>query len=75
MTNLKQLSKIKNLLIDAKQISVGIEDLNLTSKLDMAMYNFIEAYNVEEKRLRSQGLDTSLVTRLNGNDILLMIRD
>jgi hypothetical protein len=67
MTTLKQLSKIKNLLIDAKQMSVGIEDLNLTSKLDMAMYNFIEAYDAEENRLRSQGK--------NGNDILSMIRD
>lgn len=67
MTNLKQLSRIKNLLIDAKTTSIGIENLNLTTKLDMAMYNFIEAYELEEARLRSEGKD--------GNDILLMIRD
>lgn len=67
MNTLKQLSKVKNLLIDAKEISVGIEDLNLTSKLDMAMYNFIEAYDSEVAKLRSEGKD--------GNDLLLMIRD
>ena len=66
MTTLKQLSKIKNLLIDAKTTSIGIENLNLSTKLDMAMYNFIEAYELEESRLRSEGKD--------GNDILLMIR-
>ena len=66
MTTLKQLSKIKNLLIDAKTTSIGIENLNLSTKLDMAMYNFIEAYELEEARLRSEGKD--------GNDILLMIR-
>jgi hypothetical protein len=67
MTSLKQLSKIKNLLIDAKTNSIGIENLNLTTKLDMAMYNFIQAYELEEAKLRSEGKD--------GNDILLMIRD
>ena len=66
MTTLKQLSKIKNLLMDAKTTSIGIENLNLTTKLDMAMYNSIEAYELEEARLRSEGKD--------GNDILLMIR-
>lgn len=66
MNNLKQLSIIKKLLIDAKATSRGIEDFNLTSKLDVAMYNFIEAYELEEKKLRSEGKD--------GNDILLMIR-
>ena len=67
MSTLKQLSIIKNLLMDAKLTSTGIEDLNLTTKLDMAMYNFIEAYELEESRLRSEGK--------NGDDLLLMIRN
>jgi hypothetical protein len=67
MSTIKQLSKIKNLLIDAKEASLSIEDLNLTAKLDAAMYNFIDAYDVEEFRLRSEGK--------NGNDLLLMIRE
>ena len=67
MKKLKQLSKIKNLLLDASCLSSGIDDLNLTSKLDMAMYNFINAYELEEKKLRNEGKD--------GNDILLIIRD
>jgi hypothetical protein len=67
MNNLKQLSIIKNLLMDAKITSYGIEDLKLTTKLDIAMYNFMQAYDSEVARLRSKGKD--------GNDILLMIRD
>ena len=67
MNNLKQLSIIKNLLMDAKITSYGIEDLELTTKLDIAMYNFMQAYDSEVVRLRSKGKD--------GNDILLMIRD
>lgn len=67
MTTLKQLSKIKNLLIDAKHTAVSLEDLHLTSKLDVAMTNFIEAYEKEENRLLSQGK--------NYNDILMMIRE
>jgi len=67
MKKLKQLSKIKNLLLDASCLASGIDDLNLTSKLDMAMYNFINAYELEEKKLRNEGKD--------GNDILLIIRD
>jgi hypothetical protein len=67
MTTIKQLSKIKNLLIDAKHASASIEDLSLTTKLDVAMYNFLEAYELEEARLRSEGKD--------GSDILLMIRN
>jgi hypothetical protein len=67
MTTLKQLSKIKNLLIEAKLMSSGLEDLNLTTKLDMAMDNFIEAYKLEESKARLEGKD--------GNDILLMLRD
>lgn len=67
MTTIKQLSKIKNLLIDAKEASASIEDLSLTTKLDVAMYNFLEAYDLEEARLRAEGKD--------GNDLLLMIRD
>ena len=67
MTNLKQLSKIKNLLIDAKLAFEGIDDMALETKLDMAMYNFIKAYDDEEAKLRADGKD--------GNDILLIIRD
>ena len=67
MNNLKQLSIIKNLLMDAKITSYGIEDLELTTKLDIAMYNFMQEYDSEVARLRSEGKD--------GNDILLMIRD
>jgi hypothetical protein len=67
MTTIKQLSKIKNLLIDAKMASVGIESMELNTKLDIALYNFIEAYDSEAARLRSEGK--------NGNDLLLMIRD
>ncbi len=66
MTTIKQLSEIKNLLIDAKHKSIGLESTVLNTKLDMAMYNFIQAYELEESRLRSEGKD--------GNDILLMIR-
>ena len=53
--------------MDAKITSYGIEDLELTTKLDIAMYNFMQAYDSEVVRLRSKGKD--------GNDILLMIRD
>jgi len=67
MNTLKQLSKVKNLLIDAKEASVGVESMELNTKLDMALYNFIEAYDSEVARLRSEGK--------NGNDLLLMIRD
>ena len=67
MTTLKQLYKIKNLLMDAKTTSIGIENLHLTSKLDRAMIHFTKAYEEEEARLRSKGKD--------GNDIVLMIRD
>jgi len=69
MSNIKQLSKIKNLLIDAKIASRGIDnlELELESKLDMAMYNFIKAYELEEAKLRAEGK--------NGNDLVLMLRD
>tara|TARA_R110001606_G_scaffold381459_1_gene542670 strand:+ start:299 stop:541 length:243 start_codon:yes stop_codon:yes gene_type:complete len=67
MTTLKQLYKIKNLLMDAKTTSIGIENLHLTSKLDTAMIHFTKAYEEEEARLRSEGKD--------GNDIVLIIRD
>lgn len=67
MNKFKQLSKIKNLLLDAKIVFKGIENQDLECKLDVAMYNFIKAYELEEAKLRSEGK--------NGNDILLMLRD
>jgi len=67
MTTIKQLSKIKNLLIEAKELSIGMDDFHVTSKLDMAMYNVILSYEQEENRLRAEGKD--------GNDLLLMIRN
>ncbi len=67
MNTLKQLSTIKNLLIEARVVSAGLEDLDLITKLDMAMCNFINAYDLEKAKLRAEGKD--------GNDMLLMIRD
>ena len=54
MTNIKQLSKIKNLLIEAKQLSIEMDDFHVTSKLDMAMYNVILSFEQEENRLRAE---------------------
>ena len=67
MNTLKQLSKIKNSLLDAKLAFAGIEDAVLESKLDMALANFLEAYSNEIDKLRVEGK--------TGNDLLLMIRD
>ena len=67
MTKIKQLSKIKNLLLDARITFTGIENQDLECKLDVAMYNFIKAYELEEAKLRAEGK--------NGNDLVLMLRD
>ena len=45
MENLKEINRIKNLLIEAKHTSLGMENFELTSKLDMALTAFVNEFN------------------------------
>lgn len=67
MNKLKQLSVLKNLLMDASLATRGMEYSNLTANIDMAMYGALDAYDKEEARLRLEGMDD--------NDFVLMLRD
>tara|TARA_B100001093_G_C26416423_1_gene837844 strand:+ start:407 stop:664 length:258 start_codon:yes stop_codon:yes gene_type:complete len=64
MTNYKQLTEVKNLLMDAHDKAIGLNDVNLQTFLDMANVNFQNAVEKEEKRLRELGCD--------GVDLLLI---
>jgi len=50
MTDLKAIHKIKNLLIEAKHNSYGME-FKLTSKLDIALTSFLNEYKEKTKEL------------------------
>jgi len=49
MKNLKEINKIKNLLIEAKHVSLGMDEFNLTCKLDEALTAFVNEYNKQTK--------------------------
>ena len=52
MKNLKEINRIKNLLIEAKHASLGMDDFNLTSKLDIALTAFLNEYNEQKKGMK-----------------------
>ena len=52
MENLKEINRIKNLLIEAKHASLGMDDFNLTSKLDIALTAFLNEYNEQKKGMK-----------------------
>ena len=45
MENLKEIHRIKNLLIEAKHTSLIMGNFELTSKLDMALTAFVNEQN------------------------------
>lgn len=50
MKNIKEINKIKNLLIEATHASTGM-DFELTSKLDMALIAFVNEFKNKTKGL------------------------
>lgn len=50
MNNLKEINKIKNLLIEALHTSKGM-DFQLTSKLDIALTSFVNEFENKTKDL------------------------
>ena len=49
MENLKEIHRIKNLLIEAKHTSLIMDNFELTSKLDMALTAFVNEYDKQTK--------------------------